>query len=103
MWEPILRTDNERAARKAAALLDDPRVKHFWVSSLDVGKMFQQPIGLTTEPAWDVYLVYSRGRSWDQSAPKPDYFMHQLRGRLPDTQRLDGATLSVQLKSLLRK
>jgi hypothetical protein len=102
VWEPILKTDGERAARKATALLDDPRVEHFWVGTRDVGEMFQGPIGLTTEPAWDVYLVYTRGVSWEQSAPTPDYFMHQLGGRLPDEQHLDATKLAERLKLLLR-
>lgn len=103
MWEPILKTDSERAARKARALLDDPRVEHFWVRTRDVGKMFQDPIGLKGEPAWDVYLVYPRGVSWDRSLPIPEYFMHQLRGRLPDEQRLDAPKLAERLKVLLRR
>jgi hypothetical protein len=102
VWEPILETDDERAARKATVLLADPRVEHFWVSTRDVGKMFQDPIKLTTEPAWDVYLVYPRGVYWDQSPPTPAYFMHQLRGRLPDEGRLDAKELSGRLGATLR-
>ena len=101
VWEPILKTDNERAARKATALLDDPRVEHYWVSTRDVGKLFQDPIGLTTEPAWDVYLVYPRGVSWDQSPPRPAFFMHQLGGRLPAEKRLHATKLAARLKAIL--
>jgi len=101
VWEPILRTDDERAARKATVLLDDPRVEHFWISTRDVGEMFQEPINLTAEPAWDVYLVYPRGVTWDSSPPEPAYFMHQLRGRLPDASRLDAAQLAKRLEVTL--
>jgi len=102
VWEPILKTDDERAARKATVLLDDPRVEHFWVSTRDVGKMFQDPIKLSGEPAWDVYLVYPKGVTWHQSPPEPSYFMHQLGGRLPDESRLDAKKLAERLESTLR-
>jgi hypothetical protein len=94
VWEPILRTDDERAARKATILLPDPRVVHYWVDSQEVGKTFQEPIELTTEPAWDVYLVYPREVKWGDSAPEPNYFMHQLGGRLPASSRLNAERLA---------
>ncbi len=101
MWEPILRTDNEAAAGKATVLLPDPRVRHFWVPSQSVGEMFQKPIGLAAEPAWDVYLAYPRGVHWDDHPPAPAFFMHQLVGRLPAEQRLDGAELATRLQAML--
>ena len=101
VWEPILKTDDERAARKATVLLPDARVEHFWVPTREVGKMFQDPIQLSGEPAWDVYLVYPKGITWDQSPPEPVYFMHQLGGRLPEEQRLDAAELAERLQSML--
>ena len=103
VWEPILKTDNERAARKATVLLDDSRVEHYWVSTRDVGKMFQKPIKLSNEPAWDVYLVYPKGVAWQQSPPEPDYFMHQLGGRLPEENRLDAMKLAERLEAILNK
>jgi len=89
-----LRTDNEIAARKATILLDDPRVEHYWVDSQEIGKAFQKPVELTTEPAWDVYLVYPRGVKWDVSPPEPNYYMHQLGGRLPPSSRLNPEKLA---------
>jgi len=94
VWEPILKTDDERSARKATTLFPDDRVSHYWVGSREVGKLFQPALELTTEPAWDVYLIYAPGIEWeDQTPPTPSYFMHQLGGRLPDEQRLDGEKL----------
>jgi hypothetical protein len=101
VWEPILRTDDERAARKATTLLPDERVVHYWVETREVGKLFQKPIELTTEPAWDVYLVYPRGVAWEDEIPVPEYFMHQLGGRLPAPQRLDAAKLAEQIEQVL--
>jgi len=104
IWEPILRTDDERSARKATALFPDERVQNYWVDSQDVGKAFQEPIGLTTEPAWDVYLVYPPGVTWSEDGPpRPEFFQHQLGGRIPDSQRLDGPKLAAGIRRLLAR
>jgi hypothetical protein len=103
VWEPILRTDDARSARKSSTILPDPRVRHYWIDSQAVGEMFQAPLGLEDEPAWDVYLVYGPGLEWKGSGPpKPTYFMHQLRG-LPSARRLNGETLATKLRMLLSK
>jgi len=104
VWEPILRTDDERSSRKAVALFPDERVKNYWVRSRAVGELFQAPIDLSGEPAWDVYLVYAPGILWDGDAPpEPTFFMHQLGGRLPDGQRLDGPELHDVVDGLLNE
>lgn len=103
VWEPILRTDDERSARKATTILPDPRVRHYWIDSQAVGEMFQAPLALKDEPAWDVYLVYPPGTEWRGSRPpKPAYFMHQL-GSLPAGRRLNGETLATKLRDVLAK
>ena len=104
VWEPILRTDDAASARKATTLFQDPRVENFWVETQDVGELFQSAIDLETEPAWDVYLVYPRGTMWtDEAPPRPEYFMHQLGGRLPDESMFDGPVLARKLKDSLRR
>lgn len=104
VWEPILKTDNERAARKATKLFPDERVKDYWVGTSAVGRLFQSSIELTTEPAWDVYLVYAPGIVWDKDTPpKPSFFMHQLSGRLPQDRWLDGLKLREAVEKILRQ
>ncbi|NNF05264.1 MAG: hypothetical protein HKN21_00755 [Candidatus Eisenbacteria bacterium] len=104
VWEPMLKTDTERSARKATSLLPDARVQNYWTRTTSVGELFQKPINLTTEPAWDVYLVYEPGVVWEgDSPPKPTFFMHQLGGRLPDGQRLDGPELRNGLEEILKR
>ena len=104
VWEPILKTDDERSSRKAATLFPDERVKSYWVPTQAVGKMFQAPINLMTEPAWDVYLVYEPGIEWgNDTPPDPTFFMHQLGGRLPNGQRLDGPKLHDVIEKILEK
>ncbi len=103
VWEPILRLDSEQTARRATRLFPDPRAHQFWAPDLRVGEMFQQPLGLTAEPAWDVYLLYPSGARWEEgaTAPEPRDFMHQLAGRLPEPRRLDGDALAEKIQTLL--
>ena len=103
VWEPILRTDEVRAARRATTILPDSRVRHSWTAGQEVGEAFQPPLSLKGTPAWDVYLVYPRGVEWrGKSPPRPTYFMHQLPG-LPASRRLDADTLAARLQALLAK
>lgn len=104
VWEPILKTDDERSSRKAVSLLPDERVKNYWVHTRAVGELFQPPIDLTGEPAWDVYLVYEPGIDWERDTPpEPTFFMHQLGGRLLDGQRLDGPKLHDVIEKILKR
>ena len=101
VWEPILRSDNEQWAKRSTSILNDSRVTHYWIDNRDVGKLFQTPIGLTTEPAWDVYLLYPAGVTWTDSPPEPYFFMHQLGNRLPHENRLSGEGLARRVRELL--
>ncbi len=102
VWEPILKTDDERSSRKATILFPDERVSNYWVDTRSVGELFQPSIDLKTEPAWDVYLVYAPGVTWDDAGPpRPNYFMHQLSGRLPAENRLDATELAKQIRTHL--
>lgn len=101
VWEPILRTDNLRGARKATTILPDSRVRHYWIEGQEVGEMFKPTLGLKDEVAWDVYLVYPAGVEWTASRPpKPSYFMHQLH-ELPSARRLDATRLADQLRAAI--
>ncbi len=103
VWEPILRTDDERSSRKATTFFPDDRVRNYWTGSQEIGRAFQAPLELTTEPAWDVYLVYPPGVEWEegQPPPRPRFYMHQLGGRLPDDLRLDGPKLAEEVVGVL--
>ena len=101
VWEPILRTDNLRGARKATTILPDSRVRHYWIEGQEVGEMFKPTLGLKDEVAWDVYLVYPAGVEWTTNRPpKPSYFMHQLH-ELPSARRLDATKLAAQLRAAI--
>jgi hypothetical protein len=104
VWVPVMPKDDARAAEQAAARFAAPRVRQYW----DADGRLAAALGRTLEipaddgPAWDVYLLYDRGRHWEGTPPRPDYWMHQLRGitRAPP---LDGAELRAHTDALLRR
>jgi hypothetical protein len=101
VWEPILRADNLRGARKATTILPDSRVRHYWIEGQEVGEMFKPALGLKDEVAWDVYLVYPPGVEWTASRPpNPSYYMHQLH-ELPSAHRLDATRLAAQIRAAI--
>ena len=69
----------------------------------DVGVLFQEPLSLTTEPAWDVYLVYAPGIEWNDPTPPPRSSCISWGGRLPDGQRLYGAFLRETVQDMLER
>lgn len=96
-----MRLDSEPSARLATRLFSDSRVRQFWTPDLALGEEFQSPIALSSEPAWDVYLLYKPGPRWDTRPPRPHDFMHQLGGRLPAAKLLDGDALAGKISKLL--
>ena len=103
VWEPILRTDKREVAVKATTFIPDSRAKHYWVDDHSVGNLFKDAIGLENEPAWDVYLLYPAGTKWGESPPVPEYFQHQLGGRLPPEKRLNADGMAERIEALLEK
>lgn len=104
VWEPIRYWDREGAARRNQGLVPDPRASHFWSPDLGLARRMQGTIGLTTEPAWDIYLVYAADATWPgDSIPVPADFMHQLSGRLPDSKLLDAPRLARLVSGLITR
>ena len=102
VWEPIRFLDRQSSADHDRSLVPDRRAMHFWTRDLELAKAFRKPIGLVTEPAWDVYLLYPAGARWSEgSVPVPGDFMHQLRGRLPEANILDQRGLYLRLSKLI--
>lgn len=102
VWGPMLGDEEEGDAHQATAFLSDPRVEHFWTPSPEVAELFQKPLGLEDEPAWDTYLLFSPEASWGEAVPAPAYFMHIGRS-LPEDRRLNGEELARQARALLRR
>jgi len=106
VWEAVSPPDDRAKAQAASALITDPRVQQFWSDSRFTGKAFQNAVGIKDVPAWDVCLLFSDGKSWqDGNPPKFDSFMHNLLGReeLPKDRRLNGVVLAREVGALLEK
>lgn len=85
----------------ATALVSDSRVQQYWDANGWLGNSYGRVLQ-TPEDAWDVYLLYGRGRLWnDVLPPKPDYWMHQLSG-VTAAPHLDPEVLRQHVEQLLR-
>jgi hypothetical protein len=82
----------------AMELMPDPRARHYWDPSDQIGRAYQSRLPdpsadgaafkLKTA-AWDVWMLFDREVSWDQGGvPLPGWWEHQLR-ELPQELRLD--------------
>lgn len=98
--------DNETTAEKIADSFHDPRVRHFYdpFPVHRAGKAFAKEL-LTQGPAWDIYLFYEKGLTWEALPPKPTEWMHQLSGgrRADPAHFHTGADLVEQLHEAMHK
>ncbi len=83
VWEPMRKGDSPATAAEQAETVRDARISEGWDSSRDVGKLFGATLDLH-ETAWDVYLIYKPGITWEGGQPPyPTFWMHQLDGADP--------------------
>ncbi len=100
-WVPILPADSADAAGASSSIVEDGRAMQFW----DGRKALSGPFALTLRlpegsPAWDVYMVYPVGVTWDDAPPAPAFWHHQL-GPQPKAAVLDGSRFREQLQQLI--
>jgi len=100
VWGPMLGGETKGDAEWATTFLADPRVEHFWTDNHLLAELFQGPLGLENEPAWDTYLLFPPGSTWKEGVPEPSFFMHVGRS-LPAERRLNGEELARQVRRLL--
>ena len=100
-WVPILPDVNEAAARESSKVVTDGRTSHFWDAEKALPPLFAPVLGLPQDwPAWDVYLAYPAGTTWEDEPPKPAFWHHQL-GELDLAPKLDGEVFAQQLRELI--
>jgi hypothetical protein len=107
---PVLKpTPTATDVPKAATLLSNDHVHHYWNPSGDFGRLLSNALDLKNdgEPvyAWDVWLVYGPDATWEGTAPPaPQLFMHQLRAlEGQKLARLDSDVLARDVQGLLAK
>jgi peroxiredoxin len=82
VWIDMLPGDKHAAALRSAHLFNDPRVKQFYDPNRIVGMAFaEQLLNENAGPAWDIYMVFDKGASWNDAAPIPVDWCHQLSGK----------------------
>ena len=106
VWEAMLPSDNEAAARESSAIFDDPRVRQFWdpnrlssiaysrdvfpkilhdmagsvPDSMTMLKGLKNRANLPPEssPLWDVAFLYNKGATWNARPAQPAHWTKQL-------------------------
>ncbi len=102
-WVPILPDDREEAARESSKLIGDSRASHFWDAEKALPPLLAPLLGLPKDwPAWDVYLAYPAGPTWEAEPPAPAFWHHQL-GDLDVAPKLDGEVFKKQLRELMAR
>jgi hypothetical protein len=94
------------AALPSVKFLSDKRFQHYYDQNQIVGKEIANRIGWGGHVAWDIYLFYEPHADWNEIAPKPAYWMHQLTDSWADGEHYRTGDdlvneLSVTMKRLL--
>jgi hypothetical protein len=90
IWIPMFR-GHERDVPGATREVPDPRALHYWDGGSSSMRAVRASLGLS-EDAWDIFLLYPPGATWEgANPPAPDFWMHQLGS--PAKPRVDGPFL----------
>lgn len=103
VWEKIGPVDTQEMAAEASALLADPRIHYFWSPEHFTSNAFHAAVGAQKTLAWDIFLVFGKGKRWTDAPPAPDTFMHNQKTNeeLPKDHLLNVEKLAGEVKSLL--
>lgn len=104
VWMEVLPLDGEEAARRAASRLvgDDPRVHHFLDPEGRVGDAVSDVLGWEHR-AWDIYLFFPAGVSWNEAPPEPFAYLHQLPAQAQDGMFYTGEDLNARLREAMTR
>jgi hypothetical protein len=103
VWERIGPADTQEMAAQASALLADPRIQQFWSAEHFTSRAFHDAVGAQRTLAWDIFLVFGKGKRWTDAPPAPDRFMHNQKANeeLPKDRLLNAEKLAEEAKDLL--
>ncbi len=78
VWTNMLKTDDQRNARKAASLFNDENIAQFFDAENKFGDIIARRLSPQGEKAWDIYLFFDKDTQWNQDFPRPFDYAHQL-------------------------
>jgi hypothetical protein len=107
-YAPWLRPSGGKDVPKAAQLLQNSNVQHYWNPSGAFGHLLSQAVELKNGEkqvyAWDVWLMYGPEAKWvGTEPPRPRLLMHQLGALRGSTEfpHLDSRVFAQQVQTLL--
>ena len=62
-------------AQRATAYLSDHRVTDFWDLWKFSSRVYSEQMQIPITDAWDMYVFYAPGITWQDHAPKPTFWM----------------------------
>jgi hypothetical protein len=77
----MLQSDGYESALKMSEIFDDKRVQQFYDPNQASGRAIGNAMNSHGEIAWDIYLFFDAGQTWESDPPKPEAWCHQLGGR----------------------
>ena len=105
VWLPMKAADDPVSAAGQAARFKNARMAEAWDAQREGAALFARTLKLKG-PAWDVYLLYARGLTWEgEDPPAPSFWMHQLRSEdgADQTLCLNPARLTSETLALLER
>ena len=80
VWTPVVGGDSRKVAGQTVSLIADPRARHFWDGTGELGRAYGKAVSLPGKKtfAWDIYFVFDASVRWGQGVPTPASWMHQL-------------------------
>jgi len=102
VWLPILGGDFKGEARKLSNSFRDKRVSYFLDPTSVTGKEWERVLKTERFIAWDVYLLFDADADWQDDAPLPAFWMHQLDG-VTKAPKFDEPKFTAKLKEMLHE
>ena len=80
VWINRLKGDSKAVADQVAKkFVQDSRVIPYYDPEQRLGHTLTKSLsGIEAEAAWDIYLFYDQGKTWERLPPSPDEYMHQM-------------------------
>jgi hypothetical protein len=103
VWVRVFEGDNRQAAQRAAEQLVEPRLRHFYDPQQRAAEQMATVLDGPGGYAWDTYLVFSPGQTWEDAPPEPSDWVHQLdhAAWAPAQRRKKGEDLIKAMSSML--